>query len=947
LRLFYSLHGFLLMLLAGWLLGFSTPAAALQAVRLEPVMAMHAPQDAFEFVEDPQQSLTLQQAMALPPERYRPLTAGNANIGFTQSAFWLRATLVNPSAEQLTWVATHRLGFTDSVSFWVVVDGKVASTATGGDRTRLRERQVPFRLPAVSHISRPRETARLYIRLANRNPAYVALWFELGSAGEFIRAAAFDQLRCGALYSMPLVLAIIGLAGWAIARDRRYLLYSLYALAVLGTWMGINGQLGEYVFIDRPDWANDSLHMLMLLAILFSSLFSRDFLRTKDITPWGDRYLIALAAASGTGVLLRCVGVFTPVTALTMALQLAHTATPAIGWLAMRRGIVHARWYLIAQLLYSTTFVLGGLLGHFTTYAHGGLIPAEFAFFAQLLFLAVAQYDRMRFIQQERSQLKREYQQMLERQVAERTAELETARDKADQANRSKRDFLANMSHEIRTPINAIAGFAALLKRTRLDTQQSGYLERIRAATRNLSLIVNDLLDFSKIEAGRLELESIPFDLFQVIDAVAACIGQTAAGKGLALTVDIDENVPRHWMGDPLRLEQVLLNLCGNAVKFTERGEVAMGVVLERRGSAGTARLRFSIRDTGIGMTPEQAGRLFQAFSQADASITRKFGGTGLGLAISKRLIELMDGRIWLESEYGVGTTFTFEIGLAPLARETATVTESIAGSAAGPSLSRLPGVRILLVEDNPVNQQLAQELLEQEGAHVMVAGNGKLALELVEQAGIAAFDAVLLDLQMPELDGYETARRLRALPQGAALPLLAMTAHALQEERQRCLEAGMNDHIAKPVDPDLLAAKLAYWSSRPPLDQAAFSPGQPADDGHPTPARNTASLDELLARFDAALVTVNASLATLVAQIPAAPVAAPVASAELDPALQPLLEELRRCLQHGDTRAEKVIGELLRATGAQAPGWLVEADGAVRALEYDAALAKLPVLTA
>jgi CheY-like chemotaxis protein len=255
--------------------------------------------------------------------------------------------------------------------------------------------------------------------------------------------------------------------------------------------------------------------------------------------------------------------------------------------------------------------------------------------------------------------------------------------------------------------------------------------------------------------------------------------------------------------------------------------------------------------------------------------------------------------------------------------------------------------VRILLVEDNPVNQQLAQELLEQEGAHVMVAGNGKLALELVEQAGIAAFDAVLLDLQMPELDGYETARRLRALPQGAALPLLAMTAHALQEERQRCLEAGMNDHIAKPVDPDLLAAKLAYWSSRPPLDQAAFSPGQPADDGHPTPARNTASLDELLARFDAALVTVNASLATLVAQIPAAPVAAPVASAELDPALQPLLEELRRCLQHGDTRAEKVIGELLRATGAQAPGWLVEADGAVRALEYDAALAKLPVLTA
>jgi PAS domain S-box-containing protein len=551
-----------------------------------------------------------------------------------------------------------------------------------------------------------------------------------------------------------------------------------------------------------------------------------------------------------------------------------------------------------------------------------------------------------------------------ERKWAE--AEIRHARDVAEAATRTKSDFLANMSHEIRTPMNAIIGLTYLALKTELTRKQSDYLTKIKSAAQALLGIINDILDFSKIEAGKLDIEKIDFRLEDVLDNLSSIVSQKAQEKNLEFLISAQHDLPSNLIGDPLRLGQVLINLVNNAVKFTEHGEVLVSVSLEERDTA-QAKLKFSVRDSGIGMTPEQSARLFQAFSQADSSTTRKYGGTGLGLSISKRLVELMGGTIWVESEPGVGSTFsftsTFGIGEAvehrkrfipdlagirtlvvddnaqareiltenlrvfALRAETASsgedaIRELVSSDAKDPfdlvlmdwhmpgmdgleasriikrgdRLQHVPkiamvtafgrddvraqaedigidnyllkpitpsmlydtlmdlfgqvneeataahpsrqdthahdaaGIRVLLVEDNEMNQQVATELLESAGAVVTIANNGKESVKiLTEGQQPPPFDVVFMDLQMPEMDGITATKLIRADSRLKTLPIIAMTAHALVEERERCLEAGMNDHITKPIDPDVLFATLSRWvKPRAAKPEAASVPKQP-----------------------------------------------------------------------------------------------------------------------
>ncbi|WP_172150151.1 MULTISPECIES: hybrid sensor histidine kinase/response regulator [Pseudomonas] len=733
---------------------------------------------------------------------FRPHDKPVLNAGYSRSVFWLRLDLEyrpqrpdglggpQPWLLELAYPPLDRLDL-----YLPDAQGKFQLAQRTGDGLPFASRQIKHHNYLFELDLQPQQPQRVYLRLQSQGSiqAPLSLW----APTAYLEEQPARIYVLGIIYGVLLVMLIYNLFIFLSVRDASYLYYILY-IASFGLYqVSVNGAGIEYFWPDNPWWANAATPFLIGSAALFGCQFARSFLHTSEHSPWVDRTLLLLMA-SGAGVMILALTVSYALS-LRLATYLALLFTVVVfvaGVLAWLRGMRVARYFIIAW----SAFLLGGAINSLMVL---GYLPNMFltmyasqlgsALEVGLLSLALA--DRINAMKEERTRI-----------LQDSGRKLEALNQELANSNRLKDEFLATVTHELRTPMNGVIGSLELMQTLSLDAELAQYQKTAASSARDMMRMVNDILALSELQAGKLYPRREPFSLRGLLDGLRAQYAARAEDKGLRFVLELDESLPDTLEGDAGKLAQSLGYLLDNAVKFTAQGEVRLRV--RRAGTlADSLPLSIEVIDTGVGFKVPQEAALYQRFQQLDGSMTREYGGLGIGLAICRQLVDLQGGSLSHESQPGQGSRFQLQVPLAlplPLAAQPAPVSRVQATVA-----RRAEQCTVLVVEDNAINQLVTRGMLLKLGYRVRTADNGAEALEVLRREPV---DAVLLDCQMPVMDGFATCRALRNLPGCAELPVLAITAHSHSGDREHCLAAGMSDYLAKPVKFEALRGLLHDW---------------------------------------------------------------------------------------------------------------------------------------
>ena len=774
----------LVLLVLGVMMSLRSQAA--EPLVLEQDAPLHALAPHTDYWCDQGTEAGLEQAR---DQTFTPVPGAHIGFGYRPDACWFRFELHNASHLRQDVMILVDYGLLDQVDLYQVDDHGIQHWSAGDQRPmddrplQIRSWTFPVSLDALDRDD-------FYLRIQTTSSMTVPL--TVSGVDAFIEYRVNNDWLVGVFYGVGLGLVLYHLVLWVRARESIYRFYVVHVIGAVSYLACLQG-FAQHLWPDwLPQW-DDFPYVVGYLSMISAMLFARDYLGTSS-SPRLDRWLMLTAWSLFGGMLVQ---LLTPsgIGVRAMGLLAAHgiIALFVTGLISWARGHKQARIFVLAWGLFLS--MVGVLV--LNTYGVLGRVPVLLTLHGMHIGVVVQQVLLSFGLAARLNDLKN---QALAR-------EQESIRARAE--NASKSEFLARMSHEIRTPMNAVLGLTQLMQDTRLDHEQSRYINTIASAGNNLLEVINDILDYSKIEAGKLQLEDQPFDLPRLLNECMTMFVVAAEQDQVHMFSELSDDLPEWVSGDSGRLRQVLVNLLGNAVKFTDHGSVFLRARLASR-TGHLVRLMFEVEDTGIGIEPTRLDNLFQPFSQADGSMSRRYGGTGLGLAICRQLVEMMGGEIEAKSEPGHGATFRFSVLMG--------LVDKVAPEQAPPDAGEhgeLEVGRVLVVEDNPVNQMVIRAMLDKLGVESELATHGAAALSRLEEDPACA-DLVLMDCEMPGMDGYETTRRIRRLETQLArprMPIIALTAHALPEHRQRSRDAGMDDHLPKPLTLDQLADVLRRWS--------------------------------------------------------------------------------------------------------------------------------------